>query len=104
MNHAIEHAIAAAQKSMAAGQHEDAARLLREVLASVPDHGDALAGLGFIAAKEGDHARAADYLVRASSRTTLTVDELFFAAQVCQLAQRHDDAIALFERCLAQFQ
>ncbi|CAB3792254.1 hypothetical protein LMG28614_03484 [Paraburkholderia ultramafica] len=103
MNHDIEHALAAAQKNLVAGQFDDAAHLLHVILASVPDHSEALAGLGYIAARQGDHARAADYLIQASAHMSMSVDQLNFAAQMCQLAQRHADAIALFERCLAQF-
>jgi tetratricopeptide (TPR) repeat protein len=103
MNHDIEHALATAQKYVTAGQFDDAVLLLRNILASVPDHGAALEGLGYIAVRQGDHARAAEYLIQASAHLSMSVEQLSFAAQVCQLAQRHDGAIALFERCLAQF-
>jgi tetratricopeptide (TPR) repeat protein len=103
MNHEIEHALAAAQKNFMAGQLDEAATQLRGILASVPDHGEALAGLGYIAAQQGDHARAAEYLTQPAAHRSMSVDQLNFAAQVCQSAQRHDDAITLFERCLAQF-
>lgn len=102
MNLDIEHALSAAQRHCAAEQFDDASRLLHSVLAIAPDHNEALEGLGFIAARQGDHARAAEYLVRASARMS-TVEDLSFAASICQLAQRHDDAIALFERGLVQF-
>ncbi|MFM0341534.1 tetratricopeptide repeat protein [Paraburkholderia fungorum] len=103
MNHDIAHALATAQKNLMGGRFDDAAHLLRSVLVSVPDHGEALEGLGYIAAKQGDHALAAEYLVRASAHMSMSVDQLNFAARVCQLAGRHDEAIVLFERCLAQF-
>ncbi|CAB3787552.1 tetratricopeptide repeat protein [Pararobbsia alpina] len=103
MNHDIEHALAAAQKNSLAGQFDDAARVLRSILASAPNHGEALAGLGYVAAKQGDHARAAEYLIQASAHMPMSMEELNFAAQMCQLAHRRDDAIALFERCFAQF-
>jgi tetratricopeptide (TPR) repeat protein len=102
MNHDIELTLAAAQKSFASGQFDEAANLLHRILASVPEHGEALAGLGYIAAKQGDHARAAEYLARPSASTSMSVDQLNFAAQVCQSAQRHGDAVALFQRGLAQ--
>jgi tetratricopeptide (TPR) repeat protein len=102
MSHDFEPTLAEAQRHYAAGRFDEAARLLQSVLASAPDHGEAHAGLGFIAARQGDHARAAAHLVEASTRIPMPVDDLNFAAQVCQSAQRHDDAIALFERCLAQ--
>ncbi len=99
----IEHALAAAQKNLMAGQLDDAASLLHGILASVPDHSEALSGLGYIAAEQGDHARAAEFLIQASAHMSVSFEQLNFAARVCQLAQRHDDAIALFERCLARF-
>ncbi|CAB3763669.1 tetratricopeptide repeat protein [Paraburkholderia solisilvae] len=102
MSQDIEYALTEAQKHFAAGQLDEAARLLHGVLASTPDHGEAHAGLGYIAAKQGDHARAAEHLIHAAAHMPLPVNELEFAAQVCQLAQRHEDAVALFERCLAQ--
>ena len=103
MNHDIEHALTAAKKNLTAGRLDDAAGLLSGILASAPDHGEALEGLGYIAARQGDHARAAEYLIRASANMSMSVEQLNFAAQVCQLAQRHDGAIALFERGLTQF-
>ncbi len=103
MNHDIAHALAAAEKNLMTGQLDDAAHLLRSILSTVPDHGEALAGLGYIAAQQGDHARAAEYVMRASSHMSMSVEQLNFAAQVCRLAQRHADAVVLFERCLAQF-
>ncbi|HEY4352167.1 MAG TPA: tetratricopeptide repeat-containing glycosyltransferase family protein [Paraburkholderia sp.] len=101
-HHDIEHALATAQKNFIAGQFDDASRELHSILADVPNHGEALSGLGYIAVKQGDHARAAEYLLQAAAHLPMPVDQLSFAAQVCQSAQRHDDAIALFERCLAQ--
>jgi tetratricopeptide (TPR) repeat protein len=103
MNHDIEQALAAAQQNFAAGQFDDASRLLSSILASAPDHGEALEGLGYIAARQGDHARAAEYLIRASAHMSMSVEQLNFAAKVSQLAQRHNDAIALLERCLVRF-
>lgn len=102
MNRDIERALDAAQQHAAAGQTDDAARLLQDVLNHAPDHGEALEGLGYLAARQGDHARAADYLVRAAANMTMSTEQLHFAAQVCQLAQRHADALAFYERALAR--
>ncbi|PQV52987.1 tetratricopeptide repeat protein [Paraburkholderia sp. BL21I4N1] len=92
-----------AQKYFEAGQLDHAADLLHGVLSNLPEHGEALEGLGYIAARQGDHPRAADFLVRASRQLAMSVERLNVAAQICQLAHRHADAVVLFERCLSQF-
>ncbi|ASL45264.1 Lipopolysaccharide assembly protein B [Burkholderia sp. AD24] len=93
----------AAQKYFEAGQLDEAADLLHGVLSNVPEHGEALEGLGYIAVRQGDHPVAADFLVRASRQLPMSVERLNVAAQICQLAHRHADAVALFEQCLSQF-
>ncbi|WP_070106562.1 tetratricopeptide repeat protein [Burkholderia plantarii] len=100
MTQDIEHALAAAQQHAVAGRLSEATRLLHEVLASDPAQGDALEGLGHLAIRQGDHAGAADYLVRAAAHLPMSDAQLDFAAQVCQSVQRHADALALFERSL----
>jgi len=42
VNHELETALAAAKKNIKTGQFDDAARLLRSILASAPNHGEAL--------------------------------------------------------------
>jgi tetratricopeptide (TPR) repeat protein len=97
----IAHTLGAAQQKFGAGQLDEAAQLLHGILARAPDHGEALEGLGYIAAKQGDPQRAADYLTRALQHTAAPSSaQLYFAAHVCQLAERHADAVTLFERCL----
>lgn len=101
MNQDIADALAAARAHFDAGQFDLAARLLDDILSIEPDHGEALEGRGYIAAKAGDYRRAADYLTRAIEHMPADPQQLYFAAHVCQLAQRHQDAVSLFERCLA---
>lgn len=101
-NQDIEHALADAQKKFATGHSDEATCLLRGILVNAPDHGDALEGLGYIAARQGDYVRAAEYLIRAPAHLPMSVERLNFASQVCQLGQRHDVAIALLEHCLVQ--
>lgn len=98
MNHELAAALAAAQTHFAAGRLDRAAPLLNDILAAEPDHGEALEGLAYIAAKQGDHARAADYAIRAAANLDMSAEQLNIAAHICQLAQRHVDAAALFER------
>ncbi|MEW6339891.1 MAG: tetratricopeptide repeat-containing glycosyltransferase family protein [Pseudomonadota bacterium] len=100
LNQDITTTLATAQQKFSTGQLTEAADLLHGILALQPDHGEALEGLGYIAAKQGDHQRAADYVTRALQNMTASPEQIYFAAHVCQLAGRHADAVALFERCL----
>jgi tetratricopeptide (TPR) repeat protein len=103
MNDDIDHRLAAARQRFEAGRLDDAAQLLQGILSDDPDHSDALEGLGYIAAKQGEHALAADYVIRAARPTSRSAQQLHLAAQICQSAGRHADAAALFERCIAQW-
>jgi tetratricopeptide (TPR) repeat protein len=103
MNHDIAQSLADAQQKFTAGQYEEAAALLKGILSIDPDHNEALEALGYVAAKQGDYARASDYAMRAAQPASTTPQQLHFAAHICQLAGRHADALALFERILAAF-
>lgn len=100
MNHDIAQTLAAAEHKFAAGQLDEAAALLLGVLSIDASHQAALEGLGYVTAKQGDYARAADHLMRAAQPASTTAQQLYYAAHVCQLAERHGDAVALFDRCL----
>jgi tetratricopeptide (TPR) repeat protein len=100
MNQDIANTLATAQQKFIAGNLAEASDLLHGILLHEPDHGEALEGLGYIAAKQGDHQRAADYVTRALQNTAASPEQIHFAALVCQQAGRHADAAALFERCL----
>jgi len=100
MTQDIANTLATAQHKFIAGQLTEAADLLHSILALDPEHGEALEGLGYIAAKQGEHQRAADYVTRALQSMAASPEQIYLAAHVCQLAERHADALALFERCL----
>lgn len=101
MTQDIAHTLADARQKFTAGQLDEAAHLLNGILALAPNHGEALEGLGYIAAKQGDSLRAADYATRALEHTqAASPEQVLFAAHLCQLAERYSDAVALFERCL----
>jgi tetratricopeptide (TPR) repeat protein len=102
MNRDITDMLATAQQKFSAGHLVEATDLLHEILALDPQHGEALEGLGYIAAKQGEHQRAADYLMRTVQVMEASPDQLQLAAHVCELAERHADAAALYERCLAR--
>jgi len=103
MNHDIAQSLADAQQKFTAGQYDEAAALLHGILSIDPTHNEALEALGYVAAKQGDYARAADYVTRAAQPASTTPQQLHFAAHICQLAVRHADAIALYERVLAAY-
>ncbi|PLZ03805.1 glycosyltransferase [Burkholderia sp. WAC0059] len=93
-------ALAAAQQHFAAGRLDEAAAQLDAILAAHPEHGEALEGLGYIAAKRGDHALAADYVTRALGVMRASPEQYHWAAQVCLLAERYDEAARYFRHCL----
>lgn len=95
----------AAHRQFVAGHLDEARRLLEEAVDQAPDHGEALEGLAHVAARQGDYARAADCaarLLQGRAEGAVSHEQYFWAAQLCQLAQRHGEAIGLFERCLAR--
>ncbi len=103
MTHDLDRLLAAAQHHATSGDPDEAVRLLHEALASAPEHGDALEGLGYLAIRRGDPAAAADYLLRASAVLSMPPEQGEFVAQLCQSVQRHAEALQLFERNLARF-
>ena len=103
MNHDIAQSLADAQQKFTAGQYDEAAALLNGILSVDPNHNEALEALGYVAAKQGDYARAADYAWRAAQPASTNPQQLHFAAHICQLAGRHADALVLFERVLTAF-
>lgn len=100
MSSSIAALLEAAQQHFHAGRHEAAAQLLRDVVAADPDNGDALEGLGYIAAHEGDAPIAADYFDRALAHLPLSLERLSHAAAANQAAGRHARAVELLERLL----
>ncbi|RFU44117.1 tetratricopeptide repeat protein [Paraburkholderia sp. DHOC27] len=102
MSRDIASTLATAQQKFTAGHYAEAEALLQQILALDPQHGEALEGLGYIAAKQGDHAGAAEYLLRAVQNMDASAEQLQLAAHVCQLAERHVDAAALYERSLVR--
>ena len=89
MNHDIAQSLADAQQKFTAGQYDEAAALLHGILSIDPDHNETLEALGYVAAKQGDYVRAADYATRAAQPASTNPQQLHFAAHICQLAGRH---------------
>src|SRR5260370_25980461 len=100
MNPPIAAQLEAAQDHFRAGRLDDAAHLLRAIVAADPAHGDALEGLAYIAASQGDHALAADYFERAVAHLPVTAARCRDAGTENQSAGRHARAVELFEQAL----
>jgi tetratricopeptide (TPR) repeat protein len=93
-------ALSAAHQHYIEGRLKEAETLLRGVLAVAPATAEALEGLAYVTAKQGDPGSAADYILRAIKRMSPEPPQYYAAACICQAARRHDDAVALFTRCL----
>lgn len=84
-----------------ASRWDEAARLLREAVEMAPEHGDALEGLAYLALRQGDAPRAADYFDRAIEHLPPSPQRLHDAGMTNQAAGRHERALACFDRALA---
>ena len=83
------------------GRLDEAGRLLGALVELEPHHGDALEGLAYIAARQGDAAAAADYFDRALEHLPATAARYNDAGTANQAAGRHERAVACFEQALA---
>lgn len=101
MTDANDALIAQAQQHFTAGQIDAAEQVLQTILQTNPDHAGALEAMSFIWSARSDYARAAEFAWRAALPAATPADQLQHAARICQLAQRHADAVALYERLLA---
>ncbi|WP_321881751.1 tetratricopeptide repeat protein [Paraburkholderia bannensis] len=93
--------IAQAQQHFTAGDIDATERLLQKILQANPDHAGALEAMSFVWSAREDYARAAEYAWRGALPAATPTDQLQHAARICQLAHRHADAVALYERLLA---
>lgn len=100
MSSSIAALLEAAQHHFHAGRLDAAAQLLHEVIQIDPANGEALEGLGYIAAHRRDASAAADYFERALAQPPLSRDRLHQAATANQAAGRHARAVDLFEQIL----
>lgn len=90
----------AAQHHFRAGRLQEAAQLLNQVVEAIPNHGEALKGLAYIAASQRDVALAADYFERAVDHLPATAPLYHEAGTANQAAGRHVRAVECFERSL----
>jgi tetratricopeptide (TPR) repeat protein len=101
MTHAHDALIAQAQQHFTAGRIDAAEQVLQSILQANPDHAGALEAMAYIWSARSDYVRAADFAWRAALPASTSAEQLQHAARICQLAQRHADAVALYERLLA---
>ncbi|WP_321814112.1 MULTISPECIES: tetratricopeptide repeat-containing glycosyltransferase family protein [unclassified Paraburkholderia] len=89
-----------AQQHFTAGRIDAAEQGLQSILQANPDHTGALEAMSFVWAAREDYVRASEFACRAAQPDTTTAAQLQQAARICQLAQRHADAVALYDRLL----
>ncbi|WP_458763770.1 tetratricopeptide repeat protein [Cupriavidus basilensis] len=90
----------AAQRHFDAGQLDAAAQWLQEVIDADPQHGDALEGLAYIAARKQSPAAAAGYFDRALAVLPAQAERCHAAGLVHQAAGNHARAVALLEQAI----
>ncbi|NIE67133.1 tetratricopeptide repeat protein [Burkholderia sp. Ax-1719] len=100
MTDANDALIAQAQQHFTAGRFDAAGQVLQSILQTTPDHAGALEAMSFVWSARSDYVRAAEFAWRAALPAATTADQLQHAARICQLAQRHADAVALYDRLL----
>jgi tetratricopeptide (TPR) repeat protein len=93
--------IAQAQQHFNAGRIDAAEQILQSILQADPDHAGALEAMSFVWASRSDYVRAAEFAWRGALSPATSAGQLQHAARICQLAQRHADAVALYDRVLA---
>ncbi|MBB3258103.1 tetratricopeptide (TPR) repeat protein [Paraburkholderia bannensis] len=101
MTDANDALIAQAQQHFTAGRFDATEQVLQSILQTNPDHAGALEAMSFVWSARSDYVRAAEFAWRAARPAETPADQLQHAARICQLAQRHADAVALYERLLA---
>ncbi|MEM5313089.1 tetratricopeptide repeat-containing glycosyltransferase family protein [Paraburkholderia sp. JHI869] len=92
--------LAQAKQHFTAGRIEAAEHDLQSILQANPDHAGALEAMSFVHATREDYPRAAEFAWRAAQPAATLPEQLQQAARICQFAQRHADALALYERLL----
>ena len=100
MSSSIAALLEAAQQHFQAGRLDAAAQLLHDVIQIDPSNGDALEGLGYVAAHRRDAATAADYFDRALAQSPLNQERLNRAATAHQAAGHPARAVELYEQIL----
>ncbi|PYE27953.1 tetratricopeptide repeat protein [Paraburkholderia silvatlantica] len=93
--------LARAKQHFTAGRIDAAEHDLQAILQTNPAHAGALEAMSFVYATREDYVRAAEFAWQAAQPATTLPEQLQQAARICQLAQRHAQAVALCERLLA---
>ncbi|WP_322047610.1 tetratricopeptide repeat protein [Paraburkholderia sp. J67] len=93
--------LAQAQQHFSAGDLDAAEQELKSILAANADHIGALEAMSFVCVARKDYVGAADFAWRAAQPAATQPQQLQRAARICQLVQRHADAVTLYERLLA---
>jgi len=97
----INHQLEQAQALFKAGKLIEAREIFAEVHARAPEHGVALQGLAYVAAKQNAYDEAIQYLVQAEKVLPKTIELYVHLTYLCKLAKRDDDALAWINQGLA---
>ncbi len=92
----LQHAVASHQQ----GRLPDAERLYLQILASQPDHFDALHLLGIVKAQQGNNKEAEKRIKSALRKRPNSPEALSSLANVLSASQRFEDALVVFARSL----
>ncbi|MDO9025248.1 tetratricopeptide repeat protein [Zwartia sp.] len=90
-----------AQALFKAGRLDEARGIFADIHARIPDHGVALQGLAYVAAKQSAYDEAIQYLVQAEKVLPQTVELYVHLTYLCKLAKRYEEALAWINHALA---
>jgi tetratricopeptide (TPR) repeat protein len=100
MDQTPSHMLESAMRDFRSNRLAEARTQLSQLIAIDPENGEALQGLGYIAAKEGDYVQAADYLDRALTLLPPSLELCHHAGFVNKAAGRSEQALEHFRYCL----
>src|SRR5262245_11869142 len=95
------HALGEAWRLHCAGEHDRAARLYRDIIRADPFNYEALHRFAFLHGQCGRWEEAQEVMARAIALNPRAADALFLRGTALQKLERHEEAVACFDRALA---
>lgn len=90
-----------AQALFKAGKLAEAREIFADIHSSVPDHGVALQGLAYVAAKQNAYDESIQYLMQAEKVLPKSIELYVHLTYLCKLAKRYDEALDWINHALA---